>query len=114
MHFIVRFEPLPRKAAEFREELLRVIERTRTESGCLSIRAFEAMRDPLVFAIHSEWVDEAAFEFHATLPHTVRFLAAAEKLLPHAVNGLRMREIGAVAHPENRDTFVSSTSQREY
>ena len=33
-----------------------------------------------MFAIHSEWVDEASFELHATLPHTVRFLAAAETL----------------------------------
>jgi quinol monooxygenase YgiN len=112
MHFVVRFEPLPEKAGEFREEMLRVIERTRDESGCLSIRAFEALRDPLVFAIHSEWADEAAFELHAALPHTVRFLAAAEKLLSHPVQGLRTREIGAVHQPENADTFVSSSSQR--
>jgi hypothetical protein len=31
---------------------------------------------------------------HATLPHTVRFLAAAEKLLSHPVQGLRLRQIG--------------------
>jgi len=28
-------------------------------------------------AAYSEWVDEAAFELHAALPHTVRFFAAA-------------------------------------
>jgi quinol monooxygenase YgiN len=95
IHFLIRFEPLPGKAAEFREELLRVIECTRTERDCLSIRAFEALREPLVFAIHSEWTDEAAFERHAQLPHTVRFIAAAERLLPHPVEGLRLREIGA-------------------
>jgi quinol monooxygenase YgiN len=50
-----------------------------------------------VFAIHSEWVDEAAFERHAQLPHTVRFLEAAEKLLTHPVQGLRTREIGGGA-----------------
>jgi quinol monooxygenase YgiN len=42
-------------------------------------------------------VDEAAFELHAQLPHTVRFLAAAEKLLPHPVQGLRTREISGGA-----------------
>jgi quinol monooxygenase YgiN len=38
-------------------------------------------------------VDEAAFELHARLPHTVRFLAAAKELLTHPVEGLRSREI---------------------
>jgi len=93
VHFLVRFEPLPGKEAEFREELLRVLAPTRGERGCLAIRAFESLRAPLMFAIHSEWVDEAAFELHSRLPHTVRFLEAAEKLLTHAAQGLRSREI---------------------
>jgi quinol monooxygenase YgiN len=96
-HFIVRFEPLPGKEAAFREEMLTVIESSRAETGCLSIHAFESLREPYVFAIHSEWEDEAAFEFHATLPHTVRFLAAAETLLTHSVQGLRLRHIGGGA-----------------
>ena len=79
---------------EFREELLRVVEASRAEAGCLAIHAFESLEKPLAFAIHSEWVDEAAFDFHAELPHTVRFLHAAEELLTHPVQGLRSREIG--------------------
>jgi len=81
----------------FREELLRVVEPSRAEAGCLAIHVFESLREPFVFAIHSEWVDEAAFELHAQLPHTVRFLGAAGKLLPHPVQGLRAREIGGGA-----------------
>jgi quinol monooxygenase YgiN len=95
MHFFVRLEPLPGKEAEFREELLRVIEPTRAESGCLSIRTFESLREPVVFSIHSAWVDEAAFELHVQLPHTVRFLGAAERLLTHPVQGVRTREISS-------------------
>lgn len=78
----------------FREELLRVIGPSRDEAGCLRIDVFETIREPVGFAIHSEWVDEAAFELHATLPHTARFIAAAEKLLSHPVQGLRMHQIG--------------------
>jgi quinol monooxygenase YgiN len=96
-HFIVRFEPLPGKEAVFRDELLRVNEPSRAEIGCLRIDVFESLREPRVFAIHSEWVDEAAFELHATLPHTVRFLAAAQTLLPHPVEGLRLRQVGGGA-----------------
>jgi quinol monooxygenase YgiN len=93
-HFLVRFDPLPGKAAEFREELLRVVELTRTEKGCLSILAFESVREPAAFGIHSEWVDEAAFDLHGQMPHTMRFVAAAEQLLGRPVEGLRSRPIG--------------------
>jgi len=96
VHFIVRFEPLPGREAAFREELLRVNQSSRAEIGCVNIHIFESLREPFVFAIHSEWVDEAAFEFHATLPHTLRFLAAAETLLAHS-EGLRLRHIGGGA-----------------
>jgi len=94
VHFFIRLEPLPGKEAEFREELLRIVEPTRSETGCLAIQVFESLQEPLMFAIHSEWVDEAAFELHAQLPHTVRFLGAAEELLTHPAQGLRSREIG--------------------
>ena len=94
MHFFVRFEPRPGKESEFREEMLRVIQTTRTEPGCMSIHAFKSVREPLAFAVNSEWVDEAAFERHAQLPHTLKFLEAAERLLTHPVKGLRTQWIG--------------------
>jgi quinol monooxygenase YgiN len=97
VHFFVRFEPLPGREMEFREELLRVVQPTRTEIGCVGIHAFESLREPSMFAIHSEWADEAAFELHARLPHTVRFLGAAKELLTHPVEGLRTRQIGGGA-----------------
>ena len=93
LHVIIRFEPLPGKAAEFRDELLRVNGPSRAEPGCLAIDVFESIREPYVFAVHSEWVDEAAFELHATLPHTRQFLETAETLLTHPVQGLRLRPI---------------------
>lgn len=94
LHVIIRFEPLPGKEAEFREALLRVNGPSRTEPGCVGIDVFESIREPFVFAVHSEWLDEASFELHSTLPHTQQFLAIAEKLLTHPVQGLRMRAIG--------------------
>jgi len=93
MHFIVRFEPQPGKEREFRDALRQVVEPTQAEEGCLGIHIFESLREPFIFAIHSEWVDEAAFVLHARLPHTVRFLGAAKEFLTHPVEGLRAREI---------------------
>jgi quinol monooxygenase YgiN len=97
VHFVVRFEPQPGKAAAFREELLRVVGPSRAETGCVAIHVFESLREPFLFAIHSEWTDEAAFVLHAELPHTVQFLAAAKELLTHPVQGLRPREIAGGA-----------------
>ena len=97
MHFFVRFTPRAGKEQEFRDELLRVVEPTRREPGCVAIHVFESVREPFVFAIHSEWIDEAAYEWHATLPHTVRFLNAAKELLTHPFEGLRTRHIGGGA-----------------
>jgi len=93
MFFIVRFEPLPGKEEAFRQAMLANLEPSRAEAGCLGIRMFESLREPRTFAIFSEWRDEAAFELHAQLPHTMRFLKAAESLLPHPVKGLRLNEI---------------------
>lgn len=93
VHFIVHFEPLPGKEAEFLGELRRVVEPSRAEPGCLAIHVFESLREPFVFAIHSQWADEAAFELHAKLPHTVRFLEAAKRCLSHPVQGSRMTQI---------------------
>jgi quinol monooxygenase YgiN len=92
-HCIVRFEPAPGKEAELHKELLRVAEPSRAEAGCLSLRVFESLREPRVFAIHSEWVDEAAFELHAAKPHTRRFGAAAGPLLTHPIEALRLSRI---------------------
>jgi quinol monooxygenase YgiN len=99
-HFLIQFEPRPGKEAEFREELLRVAEPTRAEAGCLAIRIFESVREPIRFAIHSEWTDEAAFDLHAQLPHTIRFAGAWERLLTPPVAGLRSREIGVTPPAE--------------
>jgi quinol monooxygenase YgiN len=93
IHVFVRFEPLSGKEAEFREELLRIVKPTRAEIGCVAIHVFESLREPFTFAIHSEWVDEGAFEVHARLPHTCQFLEAVGGLLGHSVKGLRAREI---------------------
>jgi len=71
-----------------------VVEATRAEAGCISIRLFVTVREPAVFFIHSEWVDEAAFDLHLQLPHTVRFTNRAEELLGKPIQGLRTRQIG--------------------
>jgi quinol monooxygenase YgiN len=62
---------------------------TRDEPGCREINAYRSVRDSRLFYIHSRWADEAAFELHATLPHTVRFVERIEKLIDHPLEVTR-------------------------
>ncbi len=89
----VRFEPRPGQETRLRDELKLVLEPTRAEPGCLRINLYESTRDPLVFYIHSEWKDEAAFDAHAGLPHMTRFLGLVGDLITHRVQGVRTRRI---------------------
>jgi len=84
-----RFHAQPGKAVGFEEALREVVPPSRQEEGCLSIHAFRSIRDPHVFYIHSRWKDEAAFDTHAKLPHTARFIERAELLLDHEIQALR-------------------------
>jgi quinol monooxygenase YgiN len=66
---------------------------SREESGCLAIDGYRSTRDPLLFYIHSRWVDEAAFDLHATLPHTVLFLQRVQPLIDHPLDVTRARPL---------------------
>ncbi|HTW69611.1 MAG TPA: putative quinol monooxygenase [Acetobacteraceae bacterium] len=75
------------------DALRTVIAPTREEPGCLAINAFQSVRDSRLFYIHSRWVDEAAFETHATLPHTVVFLERVQGLIDHPLDITRTRSL---------------------
>jgi quinol monooxygenase YgiN len=71
-----------------------VVPPSREEAGCLSIHAFRSIRDPRLFYIHSRWRDEEAFEYHASLPHTVRFIERVTPLIDHPLDLTRAELIG--------------------
>jgi len=66
---------------------------SRAEPGCLEIEAYFSIRDPQLFFIHSRWIDEAAFDTHAELPHTVRFVRCVQPLIDHAMDVTRTRPL---------------------
>jgi quinol monooxygenase YgiN len=89
IYIFTRFYAQPGKATAFEEALREVVPASRQEEGCLNIHAFRSIRDPHVFYIHSRWRDEAAFDAHAKLPHTRRFIELAEPLLDHEIQAQR-------------------------
>lgn len=76
------------------EALAHVLGPSRDEAGCLSIHAFRSIRDPRLFYIHSRWINEAAFDIHAGLAHTVRFIERMEALIDHPLDVTRAEMIG--------------------
>lgn len=86
LYLFARFHAQLGNESAVEKLLLEVVSPTRMEAGCLSINAFRSTRDPRLFYIHSKWVDEAAFEFHASLPHTIRFIQGVEPLIDHPLD----------------------------
>src|SRR5205823_5148274 len=89
-----RFHARPGEEAAVEQALRDVVGSSRGEPGCLGIHAFRSTRDPRLFYIHSRWVDEAAFEVHAVLPNTVRFLERVQPLIDHELDVTRARPLG--------------------
>ncbi|SEE43677.1 Quinol monooxygenase YgiN [Rhizobiales bacterium GAS188] len=70
------------------------VDASREEPGCLAHDAFRSTGDPRLFYIHSRWTDEAAFEAHAELPHTVLFLKRVQPLIDQPLDVTRARPVG--------------------
>jgi quinol monooxygenase YgiN len=94
LFIFARFHARPGNEGAVAGVLRDVLGPSREEPGCLNIHAFRSTRDPRLFYIHSRWKDEAAFENHAELPHTVRFLERVEPLIDHALDVTRAERIG--------------------
>jgi quinol monooxygenase YgiN len=86
LFIFTRFHAREHEQSAIEAALRDVIPPSREETGCLEIHAFRAIRDSRLFYIHSKWADEAAFDLHAKMPHTVQFRQRVEPLLDHPLN----------------------------
>jgi quinol monooxygenase YgiN len=91
---IGEFRARPGCEREVEAAIRKVVPQTRRESTCLAITAFKSNRDATLFFVHSRWTDEAAFDAHAALPHTVEFIATVEPLITNKVEVARLTQIG--------------------
>jgi quinol monooxygenase YgiN len=93
LYIFARFEPRPGKREGLLDELKSVLVPTRAEPGCVRINLYESTRSPCCFFIHSEWIDEEAFDAHTKLPHTVRFVSLLDDLITHPLVPVRTKQI---------------------
>ena len=94
LFIFARFHARPGYEGAVAETLRDVLAPSREEQGCLSIDAFRSVRDPQLFYVHSRWKNEAAFEDHAGLPHTMRFVERVQLLIDHPLDVTRAERIG--------------------
>jgi len=108
LHLFARFHARPGLADAVRRAIREVEGPTRAEPGCLAFAAFQSIRDPDELYIHSHWRDRAAFEVHASLPHTMHFMETVAPLLDHPFHAtlaapLDAEPIAVAADVENRE-----------
>ena len=89
LYIFARFHACSGQEAAVAKALREVVVPSRAEVGCVSVHAFRSVRDPQLFYIHSRWTNEAAFELHAELPHTVCFLERVKSLIDHPLDVTR-------------------------
>jgi quinol monooxygenase YgiN len=94
LFIFARFHPREGQEAGVEAALRDTVGPSREETACLAIDAYRSTRDPRLFYIHSRWVDEAAFERHAGLPHTVRFVERVGPLIDHPLEVTRAVALG--------------------
>jgi quinol monooxygenase YgiN len=76
--------------------LMAQIDPVREEPGCVEMDAYRSTRNPRLFYIHSRWIDEAAFETHAKLPSTDRFVERMQALIDHPLEATRSRSLDEI------------------
>ena len=89
MYAIVQFHAKPNCEKQLMQALISIAEPTRAEPGCIEIHYYRALRDPATFFVQSAWINEEAFERHATLPHMTAFLSQVPQWIDHEVRAVR-------------------------
>ncbi len=93
LFIFARFVAKPGEEANVAAALREVVTRSREEPGCIAIDACASTRDARCFYVHSRWADEADFDRHAELPHTVMFLERVQPLIDHPLDVTRARPL---------------------
>jgi quinol monooxygenase YgiN len=93
LFIFARFHAREGAEATVAEALREVSGPTRQEEGCLFQQAYRSIRDARLFYVHSRWKNEVAFELHASLPHTTRFVTKVQPLIDHPLDVTRAQTL---------------------
>lgn len=69
------------KIEEVKAELLKLIDATREEAGCINYDLHQDNQNPAHFLFYETWQNQSALDKHAATPHFVNFKAATAGLM---------------------------------
>jgi len=95
LFIFARFHAREGQESELASTLTTVAAATRAEPDCLGLQVFRSTNEPRLFFIYSQWPNEAAFERHIELPHTLHFVDHVEPLIDHALDVVRTQLVDA-------------------
>ncbi|MBV8428590.1 MAG: antibiotic biosynthesis monooxygenase [Hyphomicrobiales bacterium] len=89
LFIFARFHVREGREAAAEKVLAEQVAAARGEPGCLSIGAYRSTREQRLFFIHSRWKNEAAFDAHAELARTDRFVETMSGMIDHPFEATR-------------------------
>ena len=78
---IATFKAKEGMEGELREELLKLIEPSRSDEGCIDYHLHQGSDDPTIFIFYENWLNREFLERHSATPHVRQFRAKAAGLL---------------------------------
>jgi quinol monooxygenase YgiN len=71
----------PEKQDEVKRELLKIVEQTHAEEGCIQFDLHQSINDPYEFRLSEMWISQEALDEHLKKPYIKNFLDKSEELL---------------------------------
>lgn len=68
----------PDKIDRVRAELLKLIDITRAEAGCINYDLYQDNDNPAHFMFHENWESRDLWQIHMNAPHLADYMAATE------------------------------------
>jgi len=66
---------------QVKEELVRMVEPTRREEGCIEYRLHQDKADPALFIFYENWESLAHLEKHTTTDHYITYASAVKEMI---------------------------------
>lgn len=92
---VAGFTAKPGQEQRLRDELEAMIEPSLAEEGCLGYQPYADPSRPDRMIIVEEWADEAALEYHFSLPHFERVAKALDEILAEPFTLRRLTDVPA-------------------
>ncbi len=77
------------------QELLKLINPTRTEPGCLDYVLFGDVEDENLFYMREAFLDRQAFDLHIASPHFQAFAAVKDELLEEPLRLIALKQLSS-------------------